>query len=90
MQQHGVKYFAHRLLSIPLTLGLGSEGQNKTYSEHGRVAYQIKEKYKCGNTEANILSQTTPSQPAANPGDGDYWSKFTFKIFKTLPFCISY
>ena len=39
MQQHGSKYFACR----PLTLRMGSVGPNLTFSEHGHVAYQIKE-----------------------------------------------
>ena len=29
----------------PLTLGLGSKGQNSFFSEHGHVAYQIKENH---------------------------------------------
>ena len=40
MQQNGNKYFARR--HPPLTLGVGSKGQNSTFSEYGHVAYQIK------------------------------------------------
>ena len=40
MQQNGSKYFAGR---PPPTQPLGSIGQNSTCSEHGPVAYQIKE-----------------------------------------------
>ena len=40
MQQNGSKYFASR---PPPTQPLGSIGQNSTCSEHGPVAYQIKE-----------------------------------------------
>ena len=29
-------------LHPPLTLGVGTKGQNSTFSEHGHVAYQIK------------------------------------------------
>ena len=34
MQQHGWKYFARRLLHA--TFGMGSVGQNLTFSEHGQ------------------------------------------------------
>ena len=37
---------------------MGSKGQNLTFSEHGHVAYQIKEKHKCSNVIAN-----KPSDP---------------------------
>ena len=40
MQQHDSKYFAP---PHPLTLGMGSIGQNLAISEHDHVAYQIKE-----------------------------------------------
>ena len=40
MQQNGSKYFAGR---SPPTQPFGSIGQNSTCSEHGSVAYQIKE-----------------------------------------------
>ena len=36
------------------TLGMGSVDQNLTFSEHGHVAYQIKENHKCSHMEANI------------------------------------
>ena len=38
-----------------LTLGVGSVGQNSTFSEHGHVAYQNKENHKCSNMVATIL-----------------------------------
>ena len=34
---------------------MGSVGQSSTFSEHGHVAYQIKENHKCSNMVANIL-----------------------------------
>ena len=43
----------------PATLGMGSVGQNSTFSEHGHVAYQIKENQECSNMVATIL----PSDP---------------------------
>ena len=55
MQQHGSKYFARR---HPETLGMGSVGQNSTFSEHGPVAYQIKDNQEYSNMVANILPQT--------------------------------
>ena len=44
----------------PLTLGMGSVGQNTAFSEHGHVAYQIKENYNCSNMVPNILTAATP------------------------------
>ena len=35
------------------TWGMGSVGQNSTFSEHGQVAYQIKENLKCSNLPAD-------------------------------------
>ena len=61
MQQHGSKYFSH----IPpshLTLRMGSKRQNSIFSEHGHVAYQIKE-YQESNMVANILPADTPPSP---------------------------
>ena len=57
MQQHGSKYFVLRPSPPPLspTLGMGSVGQNSTFSEHVHVAYQIKKNHKCSNLVANIL-----------------------------------
>ena len=81
MQQHGSKYFARRP-PIPPTLGMGSVGQNSTFSEHGHVAYQIKENQECSNMVANNLLADTP-----NPGDGVNRSKFNF--FRTWSCCIS-
>ena len=54
MQQHGSNYLACR--PTPLTLGLGSKGQNSTLSENGHVAYQIKGNHECSNMVANTLS----------------------------------
>ena len=46
MQQTGSKYFTRRLaIPLPPTLGMGSLGQNSTFSEHGYVAYLIKGNY---------------------------------------------
>ena len=76
MQQHGSKYFAPppypyspppqyfacRPPPSP-TMRMGSVGQNSTFSEHGHVAYQIKENHTCSNMAANIFpSRQCPSQ----------------------------
>ena len=47
----------------PLTLGMGSVGQNSTFSEHGHVAYQIRENQECSNMAAKIL----PADPYPPP-----------------------
>ena len=43
---------------MPLTLGDGSIGQKSTFSEHGHIAYQIKENHECNNMVANIFEHT--------------------------------
>ena len=61
MQHHGSNYFADRPLSTPYPLTMGSKGQNSTFSEHGHVAYQIKDNYECSNMVANILPKDPPN-----------------------------
>ena len=58
-------------LSPPPTLG--SVGQNLTFSEHGFVAYQIKDNHECSNMVAKML----PTDPQ-EPGDGVSRSEFNF------------
>ena len=41
MQQQGSKYLPADAYPLAPTLGMGSVGQNSTFSEHGNVAYQI-------------------------------------------------
>ena len=56
MQQHDSIYFARiPTTPPPPTLGMGSIGQNSTFSEHCHVQYQIIENHKCSNMVANIL-----------------------------------
>ena len=43
----------------PRDLGMGSKVQNSTFSEHGHVAYQIKENHECSNMVPNILLADT-------------------------------
>ena len=45
---------------LPPTLGMWSVGQNSIFSEHGHVAYQIKENQECSNMIATILPADTP------------------------------
>ena len=61
MQHHGSKYFADRPLPTPYPLTMGSMGQNSTFSEHGHVAYQIKDNHECSNMVANILPTDPPN-----------------------------
>ena len=49
--------------SLGWTKGMGSKGQNSTFSEHSHVAYQIKEKHECSNKVANILPTDPPLPP---------------------------
>ena len=51
MQQHGYS-------ADPLTQGMGSVGQNLTFSEHGHVEYQIIENHVCSNMFAHRYTPT--------------------------------
>ena len=84
MQQHSSKYFSCRPHPFPLTFGMGSIGQNLTFSEHGHVAYQINGITKCSNTVANIM----PADPLPlDLWDGVNRSKFDF--FQNMVMLIS-
>ena len=78
MQQHGSKYFARRpptpspLLDPGDGLNMSNFNphyprgwcQNSTFSEHGNVAYQIKDNCECSNMVANIFpADPLPLQP---------------------------
>ena len=47
------------LCLYPRDLGMGSKILNSTFSEHGHVAYQIKENHECGNMVPNIMLADT-------------------------------
>ena len=51
--------FDGRPLSVPPGLRNGVKVQNSTFSEHGHVAYQIKENHECSNMVPNILLTDT-------------------------------
>ena len=42
---------------------MGSIGQNSTFSQHGHVAYEIKENHKCSDMVANIVKTHVHKQP---------------------------
>ena len=65
-----------------LTLGLGSNGQNSSLSEHGHVANQIKANHECIDMVANICQQIPLPH---DPRDGVNTSKFNF--FRTWSCC---
>ena len=50
----------------PPTLGIGSVGQNSTFSEHDHVAYQNKKNQECSIMVANMLP-TNPLPPPHRP-----------------------
>ena len=52
---------------------MGSVGQNSFFSEHGHVAYQIKENHQCSNMVTHILLADTPDRE-----DGFNRSKCSF------------
>ena len=74
MQQHNSKHFARRRPPPPPLKG--STGQNSTFSEHGRDAYQIKWSHECSNMLVNVL----PADPLPPPTRtlGGRFQKSTF------------
>ena len=77
MQHHGSKYLPP---DPPSTLGMGSIGQNSTFSEHGHVAYRLNGTSKCSNIVANFLpADHTPSHSPHDPrGKGSKAQNSTF------------
>ena len=47
-----------------------SISQNTSFSEHGYVAYQIKENQECSNIVAILLTDPLPSQPWGMGSEG--------------------
>ena len=60
--------------------GLWSNGQNSTFTEHGHVAYQIKENDKCSNIVANIL----PADPILTPDPVVGVKRFKIQHFRDM------
>ena len=58
----------------PLTLGMGSLGQNSTFSEHGHVEYQIKGNHQIQQHSSKLFAR----RPLPNPAVGVKISKFNF------------
>ena len=57
---------------------MGSKGQNSNFSEHGQVAYQIKDNYKSSNMVANFLPadrSTTPTLGMGSLGQNSTFSE---------------
>ena len=63
---------------------MGSIGQKSAFSEHGHVAYQIKENHECSNIVAYILpaDPIPTAHPYPDPRDWANSSKFT--IFQNM------
>ena len=64
MKPRGRKYFARRFRPPPPppppTQVMESIGQHSTFSEHGHIAYQIKENHECSNMVETILPADPP------------------------------
>ena len=54
---------------------MGSAGQTSTFSEHGHVAYQIKQNHECSNMVANILPTDTPTLGMGSVGKNSTFSE---------------
>ena len=87
VRQHGRKYCACSP-STPLTQGLGSKGQNSTFSDHGHVACQIKGNHETQQHSSKYFARRPlPPHPAMTLGDVVKRLKFNF--FRTWLCCIS-
>ena len=91
MQQHGSNYFARRPPPPPPPpynpVGIRVKCRNSTFSEHGHVAYQIKENHEIN---AATWKQIFRPQTALPPPPCWEWvnrSKFIF--FRSWSCCIS-
>ena len=73
MQQHASTYSVLTLTLGPW--GLGSKGQNSSFSEHGHVAYQIKGNHKCSNMQGHILSLHTLDPWGGVKGQNNFFLK---------------
>ena len=73
MQQHGIMVTNIWHVDPHPTLGVGSKGQNFTFSEYGHVAYQIK-----GNDTCSIMVVNILSEDVSDLGGGVKRSKFNF------------
>ena len=86
MQQHDRKYSARRPpphYLNPLTMGLGSKGQNSTFSEHGHVAYKIK-----GNHGSKYFASRPHPSPTPALGMGSIGQSSTFSGHSHVAFQI--
>ena len=71
MQQHGSKYFADPYPPIPPSPGVGSKGQNSTFSEHRHVAYRIIGNHKMQQHGSRYFADPYPPPPIPpSPGVG--------------------
>ena len=78
-------YFQFCRETLPTLYPLTMESiQNSTFSEHGHVAYQIKDNHECSNMAANILP-TDPPTPTLGMESVD--QNLTF--FRAWSCCIS-
>ena len=84
MQQNGSKCFVCRppppwTWPSPSTNGVGSKGQNSSFTEHGHVLYQVKLNHECRNIMANILPADAPTNAPDLLGESK-GQKSTFRI----------
>ena len=79
--------FRSKACVLPLWVNLvvGVKRSKFNFSEHGHVAYQIKENRECSNIVANIL----PADPPPYPDPGDVVNRSKFNFFRTWSCCIS-
>ena len=70
-----------------LTQGLGSKGQNSTFSEHGHFAYQIKGNHEMQQHSSKYFARRPSPHPPTTLGDGV--KRFKFNFFRTWLCCRS-
>ena len=72
------------VLTLWVNLVVGVKRSKFNFSEHGHVAYQIKENRECSNIVANIL----PADPPY-PDPGDVVNRSKSNFFRTWSCCVS-
>ena len=80
MKQHGSDNFPRRPLSSTPPLGMGSVGQNSTFSEHGHVTYHIKGNHRIQQHGSKYFAHT----PSPSPWPCCWGQKVKIQLFQNM------
>ena len=72
--------------SLYVPWGIVAKLQNSNFSEHGHVAYKIKENHEFSNMVEKYFFRRSP--PCLHPDPGDRVERSKFNFFSTMSCCI--